>query len=165
MMAVLVATGATVGRHGDRLPSGGTLANVQSISAALVPYLGPTTGRVVFALGMAGAALVAAIVVSLAAAWAFAELTGSPRSLDCRARQAPVFYGVYLASLAIAAALALVCGSGISLSLAVEIGNSLLLPVVLGFLLALAWKALPSRTGCTQRRTWPPFWWSGPSLR
>jgi Mn2+/Fe2+ NRAMP family transporter len=37
-----------------------------------------------------------------------------------------------------------VVGSPVRLSVAIEVGNALLLPVVLGFLLALAHKALPA---------------------
>ena len=151
MIAVLVAAAATLGSHhlggkagGHALTTNGTLTSVQAISAALVPYLGTAAGKLAFGLGMAGAALVAAIVVSLAAAWAFAELTGARRSLNCRATQAPLFYGVYIASLVLAAGLTLVCGSPVRLSVGIEVGNALLLPVVLGFLLALARKALPA---------------------
>jgi Mn2+/Fe2+ NRAMP family transporter len=150
MIAVLVVTAATLNSHslggagGHGVRTGGTLTSVQAISAALVPYLGTAAGKLAFGLGMAGAALVAAIVVSLAAAWGFAELTGARRSLNCRATQAPLFYGVYVASLALAAGITLVCGSPVSLSVAIEVGNALLLPVVLGFLLALAHKALPA---------------------
>jgi Mn2+/Fe2+ NRAMP family transporter len=151
MIAVLVATAATLNSHGlgakaagHAVRTGGTLSSVQAISAALVPYLGTAAGKLAFGLGMAGAAMVAAIVVSLAAAWGFAELTGARRSLNCRATQAPLFYGVYVASLALAAGLTLVCGSPVRLSVAIEVGNALLLPVVLGFLLALAHKALPA---------------------
>jgi Mn2+/Fe2+ NRAMP family transporter len=144
MIAVLVATAATLHSHHHGVKAGGTLTSVQAISAALVPYLGTAAGKLAFGLGMAGAALVAAIVVSLAAAWGFAELTGARRSLNCRATQAPLFYGVYVASLAVAAGITLVCGSPVRLSVAIEVGNALLVPVVLGFLLALAHKALPA---------------------
>ena len=142
MIAVLVAAAATL--HSHRGSSTGSLGSVQAISAALVPYLGAWAGKMAFALGVSGAAMVAAIVVSLAAAWAFAELTGTRGSLNSRATQAPLFYGVYIASLAAAAAITLVARSAVRLSLAVEVGNALLLPVVLVFLLALAWKALPA---------------------
>jgi Mn2+/Fe2+ NRAMP family transporter len=155
MIAVLVATAATLNSHShshvlgakaaaQAVRTGGSLTSVQAISAALVPYLGTAAGKLAFGLGMVGAALVAAIVVSLAAAWGFAELTGARHSLNCRATQAPLFYGVYVASLALAAGLTLVCGSPVRLSVAIEVGNALLLPVVLGFLLALAHKALPA---------------------
>ena len=96
-----------------------------------------------FALGVMGAALVAAIVVSLAAAWAFAEISGARGSLNERARRAPVFYSAYFVSVGLATVVTLVCGPTVPLSIAIEVGNSLLLPVVLAFLLALAWKALP----------------------
>jgi Mn2+/Fe2+ NRAMP family transporter len=141
MIAVLVAASATLHVHGR---SSGSLGSVQAISAALVPYLGATAGKMAFALGVAGASLVAALVVSLAAAWAFAELTGTRGSLNFRAKQAPWFYGVYIASLVVAAVVTLACSSAVRLSLAVEVGNALLLPIVLGFLLALAAKALPA---------------------
>ena len=144
MIAVLVATAGALHSHGPGVRAGGTLTSVQAISAALVPYLGTAAGKLAFGLGLAGAALVAAIVVSLAAAWGFAELTGARRSLNCRATQAPLFYGVYVASLAVAAGITLVCGSPVRLSVAIEVGNALLLPVVLGFLLALAHRALPA---------------------
>ncbi len=77
MIAVLVATAATLNSHshshvlgakaaGQAVRTGGSLTSVQAISAALVPYLGTAAGKLAFGLGMAGAALVAAIVVSLA---------------------------------------------------------------------------------------------------
>ena len=144
MIAVLVAAGATLHAHGTSPRSSGSLSSVQAISAALVPYLGNRAGKLAFALGVSGAAMVAAIVVSLAAAWAFAELTGTRGSLNSRAKQAPWFYGVYIASLVVAAVVTLACGSAVSLSVAVEVGNALLLPIVLIFLLALAAKALPA---------------------
>lgn len=138
MIAVLVATGATLFRHHP-----GSLDTVPQISAALVPYLGAVGGRLAFALGITGGALLAAIVVSLAAAWAFAELAGSPRSLNKRVGQAPLFYGVYFASLALATGLVLMSSSLVRLAVGVEIMNALLLPIVLGFLVTLAWTALP----------------------
>ena len=67
MAAVLVATAATIGKTGgasvQRLDSVGQLAN------ALTPFLGAALGRLIFGLGVIGAAMVAAIVVSLACAW------------------------------------------------------------------------------------------------
>lgn len=44
---------------------------------------------------MTGAALVAAIVVSLTAAWALGEALGYSHSLRERPRESPWFYGVY----------------------------------------------------------------------
>ena len=129
---------------------------MQAISAALVPYLGTAAGKLAFGLGMAGAAMVAAIVVSLAAAWGFAELTGARRSLNCRATQAPLFYGVYVASLALAAGLTLVCGSPVRLSVAIEVGNALLLPWSSGSSWPWRTRPCPPRTACTRCRARSP---------
>jgi len=147
MIAVLVAAAVALGdggRHRSGTYGTGALRDVQTISAALVPSLGVTAGRLAFALGMAGAALVAALVVSLAAAWAFAEASGQRGSLNNRARQAPMFYGAYFVSLAVAAIVTLSWGDAVQLTIVVEVGNSVLLPIVLGFLLLLAKKALPA---------------------
>ena len=141
MAAVLVATAATIGRENSAQP----LDDVPQIAAALTPALGYTVGRVVFALGISGAALVATIVVSLTAAWGLGEVTGYKRSLEHRPSEAPWFYGIFTVLLILSA---LLVGSGVPLvrlSVAVEVLNALLLPIVLGFLYQLARKALPER--------------------
>ena len=138
MIAVLVSTGSTLYYHHT-----GSLTTIPGISAALIPYLGEIGGRLAFILGITGASLVAAIVVSLAAAWSISEIWGTPGSLNKQVHQAPVFYGVCFASLGIAAVLVLSNTSLIHLAIEVEIMNSLLLPIVLGFLLLLAWTVLP----------------------
>jgi Mn2+/Fe2+ NRAMP family transporter len=140
MIAVLVLTGATLFNSRS-----GSLHSIPQISAALTPFLGAPAGRLAFALGTTGAALVGAIVVSLATSWAFAELAGKPRSLNLSVRRAPLFYGVYFGALLLAAMLVLTSASLVRLAIDVEILNALLLPIALGFLVALAWTALPRR--------------------
>jgi len=76
MAAVLVATAATIGKSN----SAASLNTVGDISNALTPFMGPTVGRLVFSLGILGAGMVAAIVVSLASAWGFGEVAGYKRS-------------------------------------------------------------------------------------
>ena len=61
-----------------------TLQTVGQISHALTPYLGRAGGTVLFGLGMLGAALVAAIVASLAGAWGLAEVFGWRHTLNER---------------------------------------------------------------------------------
>ncbi|HDJ86963.1 MAG TPA: divalent metal cation transporter [Chromatiales bacterium] len=139
MAAVLIAAAATIGRTRPDTP----LDTVQQIAAALTPFLGVNVGRAVFAVGMSGAALVATLVVTLAAAWGLGEVTGYRRSLENHPREAPWFYGTFSAAL-VAAALVVTSGVNlVDLSVAVEVMNALLLPVVLGFLFLLACKALP----------------------
>jgi hypothetical protein len=117
--------------------------DVPQISKALTPILGDAVGRIVFAFGISGAALVATIVVCLTAAWGLGEVAGYRRSLSDHPREAPWFYGIFTGALIAAG---LVVGSGVNLvrlSVAIEVMNALLLPIVLGFLFVLASWALP----------------------
>lgn len=141
MAAVLMAAAATIGTTNPDAP----LDTVQQISNTLVPFLGRDIGRAVFAAGMMGAAMVAAIVVALTAAWGVGEVAGYRRSLADHPREAPWFYGILTGCLVSAGVL--VASNAINLvklSVAVQVLNALLLPVVLGFLYALARKSLPT---------------------
>ena len=139
MIAVLLATGATIHMANPNA----SLSDVQQIAHAIIPFLGDTVGRLVFAAGMTGAALVATVVVSLAAAWGVGEVAGYKRSLEDHPREAPWFYGIFSACL-IAGGLLVASGVNlVNLSIAVEVMNALLLPIVLGFLFMLGLKALP----------------------
>lgn len=142
MAAVLITTAATIGKTNPGAP----LDTVQQISNALTPSLGDTAGRILFALGMSGAALVATIVVSLTAAWGLGEVMGFRRSLEHHPKDAPWFYGIYTAVLILGA---LLVASGsinlVNLSVGVEVMNALLLPIVLGFLFMLARRTLPEQ--------------------
>ena len=134
MAAVLVAVAATLGKEGgDR-----ALDTVEEIVGAITPFLGDFAGKLLFSLGMAGAALVAAIVVTLTAARTLAEVLGAKHKLEDEPREAPWFYGFYAVALVVGA---LVVGSGmnlVSLAVGVQVMNALLLPIVLGFLYLLA---------------------------
>ena len=139
MASVLITIAATIGKQNQ----GASLETVEQISSALVPFIGTTAGKLLFALGISGAALVAAIVVSLTAAWGLGEIMGFKRSLQDHPKEAPWFYGIYTAILLIGG---IVVSSGVNLvklSVGVEVMNALLLPIVLGFLYLLARKALP----------------------
>src|SRR3990167_7412482 len=140
MAAVLIITAATIGNHSPNT----SLNTVQQISHALIPYLGSDAGKIIFGLGMIGASMVAAIVVSLTAAWGLGEVTGYKRSLEHHPKEAPWFYGVYSLVLILGGALVAFGGINlVSLNVAVEVMNAILLPIVLGFLFLLAVKALP----------------------
>jgi len=129
--ALLIAAAATLDR-------GTALDTVPEIEAAFTATLGIAAGRIIFVLGLSGGALVATIVVCLTLAWTIGELLGLRHALEHRPRQAPAFYLPLSLMLATGG---LLVGSGVNLiSLAVGAGvlNALLLPVVLGFLYALA---------------------------
>jgi Mn2+/Fe2+ NRAMP family transporter len=134
MAAVLVSTAATLGGT----TQSGSLDTVQQIAQAITPYLGETTGKLLFGLGLSGAAVVATIVVTLTAARTLSEVLGVKHSLEHEPLEAPWFYGIYTAAL-IAGALLVVSGVNlIRLSVGVQVMNALLLPIVLGFLFLLA---------------------------
>jgi Mn2+/Fe2+ NRAMP family transporter len=139
MAAVLIATAATLAGRTQT----GTLDSVQQIAEAITPYLGETTGKLLFGLGLSGSAMVATIVVTLTAARTLGEVLGVKHSLEHEPAEAPWFYGIYTATL-IAGALLIVSGVNlVSLSVGVQVMNALLLPIVLGFLYLLA-RRLPN---------------------
>ena len=139
MAAVLIAAAATLGR----LNPNAKLDTVQELSHAITPYLGDTWGRAVYSVGILGAGMVAAIVASLAGAWGWGEVTGFHHSLAHHPREAPWFYGVFTLITVAGALIVVVIPDLVTLDIAVEVMNALLLPLVLGFLVMLAVKALP----------------------
>jgi Mn2+/Fe2+ NRAMP family transporter len=141
MAAVLVAAAATIAPN---MPQA-TLETVGDLSKALTPFLGPEVGRAVFGLGVLGAGLVAAIVSSLALAWGLGEVAGYRRSLELKPSQAGWFYGVYGTCVVGGAGLVAVAPNLVSLNVGVQVMNALLLPLVLGMLIALAARALPGK--------------------
>ncbi|MGL4875763.1 MAG: NRAMP family divalent metal transporter [Clostridium sp.] len=141
VVVIIITVAATIGKHNPNA----SLNTIQEISQALTPFLGATGGKIVFAIGISGAALVAAIVVSLAASWGFGELFDKPCSLNNSWREAPVFYAFYCGALIIGGIIVLSGVPLVPLTLGVEVLNTLLLPIVLGFLLALGWKVLPEK--------------------
>jgi Mn2+/Fe2+ NRAMP family transporter len=137
--AVLVAAAATLTSANVST----SLTSVGEISNALSPVLGEGAGRLVFSLGVLGASLVAAIVSSLALAWGVGEVTGYRRSLEYRPFEARWFYGAYAACVIGASALVWIAPDLVWLNIAAQVLNAFLLPLVIGFLVALATRALP----------------------
>ncbi|MDR3520338.1 MAG: divalent metal cation transporter [Acidocella sp.] len=139
MAAVLIATAATIGLHNPTA----SLNTVGDMANALIPFLGSNVGKLVFSAGVIGAGMVAAIVCSLALAWGLGEVSGYRRSLEDHPLEAKWFYGVYAGCLLVGAVTVVAVPNLVFLNIAVEVMNALLLPMVLGFLIALAIFALP----------------------
>jgi Mn2+/Fe2+ NRAMP family transporter len=137
--SVLIVAAATLGT-GD---AGVSLASVGQISEALTPHLGVSLGRLVFSLGVLGASIVAAIVCSLALAWALGEAAGHRRSPETQLFHAPVFYGVYAACVLGGAAVVWAVPNLVWLTVWAQILNAFLLPMVVIFLVVLAFTRLP----------------------
>jgi Mn2+/Fe2+ NRAMP family transporter len=136
--SVLVAAASVGSGH-----AGAELASIGEIASALTPALGESVGGLVFSLGVLGAALVAAIVSSLALAWGIGEAAGYRRSLECRPSEAPWFYCVYMVCMVAAAALVWAAVDLVWLNIAAQVLNAFLLPLVIGVLIKLAMTALP----------------------
>ena len=132
MISIVVTTAATLYvRHVS-------VSDAAHAALALIPLTGRASG-IVFGAGLIGAAMLGAFVVSLATSWAFGEAFGWPSSLNLRFGQAKRFYGLYACIVVIAAAIVLVPNLPlVRITLYVEAGNALVLPLVLGFLLVMA---------------------------
>jgi len=143
--AVLVAAASAlhgaVGLHGAAGPH--PLDRIGDIADAFTATIGPDAGRIVFAVGLSGGALVAGIIVCLTAGWALGEVLGRRPSIAASPAEAPWFYGALAVVLAFSVALVASGANLVRLSLAVGVLNALLLPIVLGFVFHFARRQLP----------------------
>jgi Mn2+/Fe2+ NRAMP family transporter len=137
--AVLIAAAAAFA-YGAQPAS---LTSVGEISRALTPALGAAAGKIIFGAGVLGASLVAAIVASLALAWGVGEIAGLKRTLELKPFAAGWFYGVYALAVVGSALAVWVASDLVWLNIAAQVLNALLMPLVVGFLVALAATALP----------------------
>lgn len=140
MAGALILTAATIGRTNPNA----SLDSVQQIADAITPLIGQLGGKVLFAVGITSAALIASIVVSLAAAWGVSELLGMGRSFNVGIKEAPRFYVAYACGVVAAGLFVLGGFHLVTLTILVEVVNSLMLPVILGFLFLLALRLLPA---------------------
>lgn len=141
MIVVIVALAAAVAHsHADPV-----LNTVGEIAAGLLPVIGWTGAKVLFGLGILGAAFTAALVASLAGAWGISEVFGWKHSLNDPVPHAKRFYWAYSLAHVAGAALVLVGFNLITLIIDVEVMNAILLPIVLGFLLVLEARVLPEQ--------------------
>ncbi|WP_206954995.1 NRAMP family divalent metal transporter [Trinickia acidisoli] len=138
--AVLVAAAATLPQWGGSLG----LQSVGEIAAAFFGVAGEEAGRLIFSVGVLGASLVAAIVCSLALAWGLGEVAGYQGSLEAPPTRAPWFYGVYAVAVASSAGLVGFMPNLVSVNVAAQVVNALLLPFVVGPLIVLGIVALPA---------------------
>jgi len=130
---IIIATGATLYLHGDR-----TVNSAAEAAKALAPFAG-RYAEVLFAVGLLGASLLAAAILPVTAAYVVAETFGFEKGIRHDPRDAPVFVGVVTALILIGTAVALVPGLPvISLLVAVQVVNGVLLPVTLFFVWRLS---------------------------
>jgi Mn2+/Fe2+ NRAMP family transporter len=138
LASVIVACAATLGGRPDV-----ALGSVGDMSHALTPFLGVGLGRFVFSAGVLGAGTVAAIVCSLAFAWGLGEVTGHRHTLEQYPLRTRWFYAAYAVIVIAAAATVAVWPCLVALSIAVQVMNAFMLPLVLGVLITISVVGLP----------------------
>ena len=102
---------------------------------ALEPVLGPAA-KTIFAIGLLGASLMAAAILSLATAYSVGETFGFPKGMNLDFRRARIFYGLFAVMLVVGAGIALIPNLPvIQLLVGIQVLNGVLLPVILIFML------------------------------
>ena len=89
--AVLVALAATF----DGKSQLRSIQSIGDVSEALIPVFGSSGAHMIFSFGVMGAAMVAAIVSTLALSWAISEASGFKRARHTPGSESPWFYMGY----------------------------------------------------------------------
>lgn len=129
---IVISTAATLHVSGiTRIDSAATAAE------ALTPFAGEYA-KYLFAAGLFGAAMLAMGVLPLATAYSLSEALGFEKGVSRSFREAPIFVGIFTSLLFIGAIVAMIPGiPQITLLLATQCANGLLLPVILFAILRL----------------------------
>jgi len=126
---IIVSTAATlfVASHGKGVPIGSAAEAAQ----ALTPFLGIFASRA-FAVGLLGAALLAAGVLPLSTSYSLSEAFGFERGVGRSWREAPFFWGLFTLLIVIGVVLAMLPNLPvIQILLNLYLLNGLLLPIIL----------------------------------
>jgi Mn2+/Fe2+ NRAMP family transporter len=137
--AALVGIASTVGESARTAG----LQSIAEISFALEPALGVHVGRLIFGFAVLGAAMVAAIVASLALFMGVGQLDGFCPASNDTLRTSRRFNVIYGAGLAGSAALVFFARDLVWLNIAAQVINVSLLPIFLILLFFLSSQALP----------------------
>ncbi len=128
---IIVACGATIFAHHLHVET------VKDAALALFPLAGRYAGAL-FALGLINASIFSASVLPLATSYYVCEALGFQSGVDRTIRQAPVFYGLYIALIVGACAVVLLPGAPLLQILFLsQVANGVLLPFILIFMLLL----------------------------
>lgn len=130
---VIVSGAALFGRVGDMSRAG---------PADLLQSLGRLAGRwpaVLFGIGLFDAGFLASITVALSSSWSIAELFGWSKSLDDKISDAPRFYGIYVGTMAVAAAAVLIPGLPLNfMAIVTQVISGTLMAPLLIFMILIA---------------------------
>ncbi len=123
---VIVTCAATL--HANHI----TINDASAAASALKPLAG-TLAKDLFAIGLIGAALLAASILPLSTAYSVSDLTGRPAALDDKPKEAPLFYATFGVITGVSALLILIPGAPlITILVVTQVLNAvLLLPLLL----------------------------------
>lgn len=128
---IIVATAATLYVHHQRLISG------EQAAAAIRPFAGELSS-VLFSVGLASAAVIGMIIISLSSAYVFSEFFGFEGSLDAPYDKGKIFYGIFALNLIMAAVVVTLPQISLfSIVLYTQSLNALLLPLIFFILLKI----------------------------
>jgi Mn2+/Fe2+ NRAMP family transporter len=141
---VLIATGATLFRHGIH-----NISSAAEAAKALNPFAGQYA-EALFGIGLLGASLLAAAILPIATSYVISESLGYEKGIGRRREEAPVFVSIITGMIVIGAIVAIIPGLPvISLLVGVQVVNGLLLPINLFFI----WRLSRSRQVMGERRS------------
>jgi Mn2+/Fe2+ NRAMP family transporter len=141
---IVIATGATLYTHGIH-----EVGSAADAAHALTPFAGQFA-EALFGIGLLGASLLAAAILPIATSYVVSESLGYEKGIGRGREEAPVFVGIITAMIAVSAIVAVVPGVPvISLLVAVQVVNGVLLPINLFFI----WRLARSRQLMGERRS------------
>lgn len=133
LMIVVIVLGASVLFREHIAPN-----NAYVFAQSLVPIAGKYSA-LLFALGLYASSILAAFVVSMSFAWASGETWEFKHTLNAKFKQEKAFYLIYIALVMLSAVIILIPKIPlVSIMVDVEAFNGFVLPIVIGFLIALA---------------------------
>jgi NRAMP (natural resistance-associated macrophage protein)-like metal ion transporter len=134
---IIVSCAATIFVHNLHAAHPTVVNDVGDVAIALQPIAG-RFAALLFALGLLNAAVFTASILPLSTAYYVCEAFGFERGIDHRVREAPVFYGFYLALIIIGAGVVILPGAPLlAIIFYSQVLNGVLLPVVLVLMLLL----------------------------
>jgi Mn2+/Fe2+ NRAMP family transporter len=130
---IIIATGATLFTHGVH-----NISSAADAARALNPFAGQYA-EVLFGVGLLGASLLAAAILPIATSYVVSESLGYEKGVGRRRKEAPVFVNIITAMIMLSAFVAMIPGLPvISLLVAVQVVNGVLLPINLFFIWRLS---------------------------
>jgi Mn2+/Fe2+ NRAMP family transporter len=141
---IIIATGATLFTHGVH-----SISSAADAARALTPFAG-RYAEILFGVGLLGASLLAAAILPIATSYVISESLGYEKGVGRRRKEAPVFVNIITAMIMVSTAVAIIPGVPvITLLVAVQVVNGLLLPINLFFI----WRLSHSAQIMGERRT------------